>query len=187
MRLKNSGVIFRGEDHTYWLKGKQLQGITGLLGRQLFSDQYKNVPDHILQNAAERGTAIHNACTVVDMFGISEREESDWYAVLKKEHGFEVINSEYLVTDFERYASAIDKVIKIGDDVCLADIKTTYKLNKDYLSWQLSIYKYLFNLLNPDIKISRLYAIWLKNGAKFIEIKEVPENEVKTLLNNDKQ
>ncbi len=36
IELKNSGVIFNEEAHTYHLNGKELSGITGMLSRQLF-------------------------------------------------------------------------------------------------------------------------------------------------------
>lgn len=34
---------------------KQLQGITGMISRQLFPDKYKDVPDFVLKRAAEKG------------------------------------------------------------------------------------------------------------------------------------
>ena len=187
MQLKNSGVIFREEDHTYWLNGKQLQGITGILSRQLFPNKYADVPEHILKNAAKRGTEIHEACEAFDMFGISSREEVDWYAKLQKDEGLEIIESEYLVTDNDAYASAIDKVGTVKGKNALLDIKTTYSLDIDSISWQLSIYKYFFNLLNPDIEIDGLFAIWIRDGAKLVEVKEQPQEEVVRLLECDRQ
>lgn len=186
MQLKNSGVIFRGEDHAYWLNGKQLQGITGILSRQLFPNKYADVPEHILKNAAKRGTEIHEACEAYDMFGISDREEVDWYAKLQKDEDIEIIESEYLVTDNDAYASAIDKVGTVKGKNALLDIKTTYSLDIDSISWQLSIYKYFFNLLNPDIEIDGLFAIWIRDGAKLVEVKEQPQEEVIRLLECDK-
>jgi len=186
IELKKSGVILNQENHTYWYGDKQLFGITGVIGRQLFPNKYANIPEEMLRSKAERGTAIHEGCQLYDDFGIIDREEVRWYADLKKEMGFDIIENEYIVTDYDHYASGIDKVILIDGKICLGDVKTTYTLDEEYLSWQLSIYKYLFNILNPDIEVDGLYAIWIKDGAKFIQVPEIDRKEVIRLLECDK-
>ena len=186
MKLKNSGVIFDAESHQYWLNGKQLQGITGILSRQLFPNKYADIPKHILQNAAKRGTEIHEACEAYDMFGVVEREEVGWYAQMRIEEDVEILESEYLVTDSKYYASAIDKVGKVKGKNALLDIKTTYNLDLESVSWQLSIYKRFFNLLNPDIPIDELYAVWIRDGkSKLVQVDEQPIEEIIKLLDAD--
>ena len=65
----------------------------------------------------------------------------------------------------------------------LADIKTTAKFDNDYVSWQLSIYAYLFELQNPDLKANKLYGIWLRNDtAELIEVEKKPKELIKELL-----
>lgn len=184
--LKDSGVILT-EDHIYWLGDKQLSGITSAIGNQLFPDKYSNVPDSVLRDAAKRGTAIHEAIQAYDMFGIAYIDEAKEYARLKEQHGFEIIDSEYIVSDYKNFATPIDKVMVFPDTeegtVDLGDIKNTYSLDKEYLSWQLSINKYLFNIVNPDIKVGKFYAIWTRNGVSLHEIDEIPQEEVVELLN----
>lgn len=186
IELKKSGIVFNPENHTYWYGDKQLFGITGVIGRQLFPKKYADVPEELLRSKAERGTAIHEGCQMYDDFGIIDREEVQWYADLKSEIGFDVIENEYLVTDYDHYASGVDKVMLIDEKICLGDVKTTSTLDREYLSWQLSIYKYLFNILNPDIEISGLYAIWIKYGAKLVQVDEIQREEVIRLLECDK-
>lgn len=187
MKLNDSGVIFIEEPRSYWFGDKQLEGLTGMIGRQLFPDKYKAVPEKVLANAAKRGHKIHEDIQMYDMIGEVGSDAVKWYAELKKKEKFEVIDSEYLVTDKTHFASAIDKVLVKNGKVCLADIKTTYELDKDYISWQLSIYKYLFNLINPDIKVDKLYAIWVRNGAKMYEVPEIPQEEVIELLECERE
>ncbi len=182
MQLKKSGVRFYESEHRYFYKGRELSGITGVLSRQLFPKKYDEVPQLVLERAAKKGTRIHSDCYTYDMFDSAESEEAKWYADLKKQAKFEVLDSEYLVTDFEHFASAIDKVLIIDNKVYLCDIKTTYTLDKDYISWQLSIYKYLFNIVNPDIEVSGLKAIWIREGATLHDIREIPEEEIIKLL-----
>lgn len=182
MQLNHSYVRFDEERHEYWLGDKQLQGITGLLSRQLFPNKYSAVPAEVLNRAAQRGSRIHAECFTFDMFGTAESEEAKWYAELVEKEQLEIIDNEYLVSDNENYASAIDKVLKKNGELCLADVKTTYSLDKEYISWQLSIYKYLFELLNPQHEIKRLYAIWVRNGATLHEVEVKPKDVIKGLL-----
>lgn len=187
MVLNDSGVVFIENPRGYWIGETQLEGLTGMIGRQLFPDKYKAVPENVLAKAAERGHRIHEEIQVYDMFGEISSEDVKWYADMKKDEKFDVIDSEYLVTDGTHFASAIDKVIVKDGKVCLADVKTTYELDKEYISWQLSIYKYLFNLLNPDIEVDKLYAIWVRDGATLHEVPEIPQEEVIELLNCERQ
>jgi hypothetical protein len=190
LALNNCGVILT-EDHKYWLGKKELFGITGILSRQLFPDKYSNVPEHVLKAAAERGTKVHESLQVYDMFGEISSIEAEMYAKLKQKKQFEVLDSEYIVTDYENFATPIDKVIRFPDTpentVDLADVKNTYTLDKTSLSWQLSICKYLFNIVNPNINVGKFYAIWTKNGVTLHEIDEIPQEEVIELLECEKE
>lgn len=181
--MRDSGVIFEPIAHTYEYNGKFLKGITGMISKHLFPSQYKDVPKYILDRAARRGTEIHERLITTDMFDEVETEEQADYLAMKQQYNINVLDSEYLVTDFEHFATAIDKVFKIGDDMYLGDVKTTYVLNKEYLSWQLSIGHYLFNLVNPDIEIKGYKAIWVKDGVTLHDIEPIPMEEVKKLLN----
>lgn len=55
IQLKQSGVVFNPEDHTYFLDGKELSGITGMLERQLFPGTYDGIPEAIVRQAAGYG------------------------------------------------------------------------------------------------------------------------------------
>ena len=179
--MKKSKVIFNKEDHTYKLGEVFLQGITGILSKHLFQDKYDNVPDFVLQRAASRGTFIHECCELVDTLGIiPDCIEAQDYIKLKEKHGLTTISNEYIVSDEQHFASAIDVVLS---DYSLADIKTTAKFDNDYVSWQLSIYAYLFELQNPELKANKLYGIWLRNDtAELIEVEKKPKELIKELL-----
>ena len=163
--LKESGVMFLEECHSYFLNGKELKGITGMIERQLFPNKYDNVPKSVLDKAAELGTAIHKGCQMYDEIMIDNGLPQ--VAVYKKllEKDFptgKVIANEYIVTDGEYFASPIDKVIQVTENmVAIVDVKSTYELDKEYVSWQTSIYKYLFEKQNPGIKVGGLLCLWL--------------------------
>lgn len=163
--LKESGVMFLEECHSYFLNGKELKGITGMIERQLFPNKYDNVPKSVLDKAAELGTAIHKGCQMYDEVMIDNGlpQVAVYKKLLEKEFpNSQVIANEYIVTDGEYFASPIDKVFQIGENlVAIVDVKTTYELDKEYVSWQTSIYKYLFEKQNPGIKVGGLFALWL--------------------------
>lgn len=186
MKLNQSWVVFNKDEHTYTLNGKILHGITGMLSRQLFADKYKDIPAFVLQRAAERGTMIHDDCEFADATGLEpQTTEGRNYLELRKD--FTVLCNEYTVSDNEYFASNIDCVWEKDGEVVLADIKTTSHLDEDYVSWQLSIYAYLFELQNPDLKVSRLYAIWLRDDkAKLIEVPRKDDDTIVALMNCEK-
>ena len=189
MKLKQSQVIYDPVPHTYTLDGERLKGITAVIKERIFPDEYANVPEATLKAAAERGTRIHQALELYDTTGITTEDCTEFMSYLgeRDNHPFMYhhLATEYVVSDGQEYASAIDKVYadEDGESVILADIKTTYKLNKDYVSWQLSVYAYFFSLLNPGIKVKGLYAIWLRDDKhKIVEVARHSEEEVKALL-----
>jgi hypothetical protein len=185
-KLNDCGVVFEAERHTYKLGNLELVGITGIIKSQLFPGMYSCVSNLVLEKAAQRGKDTHDAFAAFDLIGTVEPFfESDLkqYSDLLNKHGFTVIDSEYLVTDFSHFATAIDKVLTDNDgNIFLADIKTTYSLDKNYLSWQLSICKYLFELTNPELKVSGLVGVHVKDGVAFHKIEEKPMEWVMELL-----
>ena len=187
MKLNKSEVVFNAKDHTYILNGKPLSGITSLLDRQLFKDKYLGIPDDVLRKAAERGTFIHQCCELADEGFVSDNQESINYLRLKEKYNLRFEESEYLVSDNEHVASCIDKVYRYDDSTFfLGDIKTTYKLNKEYVMWQVSIYAYLFEKQNPGAKVSSIFAIWLRGEvAQLVELERVPTEKVEELLRCD--
>lgn len=184
MKLTRSKVRFDSDTHTYTLDGKELSGITSLLDRQLFKDKYSGVPDEKLQKAADRGTLIHQQCEMADEGFPVTSEEAINYMLLKQKYNLRHEESEYLVSDNENYASCIDKVYRYDDNTFfLGDIKTTYKLNKEYVQWQLSIYAYLFEKQNKGAKVSSIFAIWLRGTThQLVELERIPDEKVERLL-----
>lgn len=184
IELVKSCVVFNEENHTYLLGDKQLQGITGMIGRQLFPDKYKDVPEFVLKKAAEKGSRIHAQCQFVDTTGFTpESVEAENYLRERTNAGFTAFANEYTVSDNEFFASNIDCVWEKEGKVSIADIKTTYKLDNEYLSWQLSIYAFLFELQNPLLKVDQLLGIWLRGDkSELVPIERKPDEEVLKLM-----
>ena len=186
--LNQSPVIFNELDHTYTLDDKSLNGVTSILNRQLFADKYSGISDEVLNKAAEYGKGVHESIELYDSLGIGEDEDAvKSYIKLCQKEGLTRLDNEYLISDNDYVASSIDVVF---DDCSLADIKTTSHLDEEYVSWQLSIYAYLFELQNPDLQANRLLAIWLPKARygkpKVVEVPRKPVSEVIRLIEADK-
>lgn len=155
--LVNSPVLFNEDGHTYSLEGHTLNGVTPIVA-WLFPDTYKDIPQSVLDAAADYGSMVHKKCELYDSLGICEDEVGKQYAGLKKAIGKETLYNEYLVSDERRIASCIDVVF---DDMSLADIKTTSKVHVPNVTMQLSIYAWLLEEQNPGVTAGELYCLWL--------------------------
>lgn len=187
LRLKiNKTVIFDEFTHTYISKtnDKLLIGVTSLMKKHGLAPDYGNIPQEILERAAQKGTAIHEMLQAYDE-GRSVKEDIDGNLEAYKALGLKVDRSEYLVTDDNIVASFVDKVL---EDCSLADVKTTSSVHKRSVSWQLSIYAYLFEMMNPSKKVPHLYCIHVRDGkAKLIEVERIPDEQVARLIECEKE
>ncbi len=164
MQLVQSPVVFDEVEHRYTLDGKELSGITSIIHRYCFPDMYGGVSQAVLDKAAERGKRIHNLVqlSVLDLLPDDNRAELQPFFDATK--GIEWLASEYLVSDLEAVASAIDLVGLVDGKIYLYDIKTTSVLQLQYLQWQLSIYSRLFCQQNPTLEVAGLRAIHFRDG-----------------------
>lgn len=180
MELNRSEVIFTADTHEYWFGSKQLRGISHLYGKHINPSKYAGVSERVLMAAAGRGTLIHEDCRQVDMFDIATTPEGRDYQMLKVKHGIRPLANEYLVSDNEEFATMIDM---LDEELSLYDFKTTAILDEESLSWQLSICAHLFEQQNPDLKVKKLYGIWLRNGkAKLVEVPRIATEIIYDLL-----
>ena len=185
---KNTEVYFDDLTHTYLYKGKELTGVTTLMKQMGLSPDYSGISEEVLQNAADRGSAVHKAIETFCKSGspvIDCRYFDEAMSGLQayKKLGIQALENEYLVSDNESIASSIDLIAEDGDGVILYDIKTTSAVHKESVAWQLSIYRWLFSLANPGIEVHRLYCLHIRDGvAKLIEVTPVPEEEVARLI-----
>jgi hypothetical protein len=190
MKLQDMGVVLREDEHRYFLDGKELMGITGMLSRQLFPGKYDDVDEETLKKASEYGKQVHKWCELYDTDGYrSNQQEVVEYSALCFTHDLYHEASEYIVTDGYFFASPIDKVFRCSDDeIELSDIKTTAELDRDYVRWQLSIYAYLFERQNPGAKATRLTAIWLRGDkSDYVQVERVPDDVVAELLQCERE
>ena len=178
IELKDSGIIFNEEEHTYLLGDKYLSGITPGLQRQFFPNEFEGIPKNIVDAAAEYGTQVHKSCEDFDQSWLNDGtvEVAD-YIQICRDYGLQHEYSEYTVTDGKDYASQIDKVYRVNEDTFdLADIKTYGQMTADKLEkarWQLSVYSYLFELQNKKTQFVNPFGIPDEYKAQAAEIREL--------------
>lgn len=190
--LNEPKVTFIEESHQYFLGKKELKGVTGTLIKKAFPDTYKNIPDYVLMKAAERGGLIHNTfetfCSIFDA-DIKQypnpTEEIQAFHSMLVAYDLHYVASEYLVTDGENFASAIDGIFADNEgNIYLVDYKTTATLHYDNVSLQLSIYAKWFEEQNPDLKVKEIVCMWFKNGQnKFQPLPRVSDEQIDELIN----
>lgn len=185
-------VTFIEESHQYFIGKKELKGVTGTLIKKAFPDTYKNIPESVLMKAAERGGLIHNTfetfCSIFDadlkQYPNPTEELLAFHSMLVA-YDLHYVASEYLVTDGENFASAIDGIFADKEgNIYLVDYKTTATLHYDNVSLQLSIYAKWFEEQNPDLKVKEIVCMWFKNGqSKFQPLPRVSDEQIDELIN----
>lgn len=144
--IKNHSLEYFNEDHVYLCDGIQIPSITQILDWK-FKNRYNGVGHNVLMQAAQAGTRVHEAIENYCRTGIeADLPEVQGFKFLQKMYKFEVIANEVPVllcwTDGTPIAAGrLDLVLKMDGKIGLADIKRTSSLNKNYLAYQLNLYR----------------------------------------------
>ena len=213
--LKQSAVVFDEATHTYRRGEAELSGITGLIHAVLLLGIYPEASDFVkkvqIPKAGYYGTCVHKAIQAWDELGIEmtqfpEKEhptagmlpaqdvsaELAYYRKVKP-RTCKTIASEFTV-DYGNFASQIDCIwgTETGD-IYLVDHKTN-NLDyypggpeglKEYLSWQLSCYAFMFEQ-QTGLKVKGLLGNWMRKGAgELWRIERKPDELVQKLLSTE--
>lgn len=168
--LNDAGVLFDEDAHRYWRKSdnKELRGVTSTIVKWMFPDTYANIPRHVLDAAAKHGSYVHDCIEMADVVGATDGcPESQQYLDMMAAHDMRCLAHEYLVTDGENFASAIDLVLEDGaGNIWLGDIKTTSALYEPKVRLQLAVYMLWFERMNPHLKVQGFVEVWLPKTGK---------------------
>ena len=167
--------------HVYICDGVLVPSITRLL-KFKFPNKYGNVRKDVLKRASQKGTALHDAIEKFCQTG----EEADLKEVrnfkfLQDRYGFEVCENELPVILFNDGkpigAGRLDMVIRMNDKQGIADIKRTFKLDREYLAYQLNLYR-LACMQSYGVSIDFLKGIHLREDTR--KLVDIPINETMT-------
>lgn len=184
-------VEFIEESHTYLIDGVIVPSVSQLL-KQVFPNKYQGIPKAILEQKADYGTIVHSAIeshengTEMPNMNIFQSLALEQYKKLKTKHKFNVKEQETIIHYRDKYAGRFDMTITHDGALCLADIKTTSQLDKEYLAWQLSLYEmaYEYTFNTDPCPFKRFYCIWLPKGdlGQFVEIERISRNKIKAMF-----
>lgn len=164
--------------HTYIVDGVIVPSVTEML-QVKFGGKYNGVDRATLANAAAKGTEIHKAIEEYCRTGTEiDLKEVRNFKFLKKRYGFNVLDNEIpvlLYQDGEPIAAGrLDMLIESNGVRGLADIKRTSALDKNYLAYQLNLYRIAYMQTYAE-RIDFLRGLHLREDTrKYVEI---PINE----------
>lgn len=197
-QLNQSPVVFNAADHTYKLGDKYLNGVTSTLVRRAYPNTYP-IPEGMtdeqwqekLRQAAAKGTAMHQAIELYEDLGAEgDMPEVRNYIDIKESNGFVNLATEYIVSDEQNYASAIDHVWATEDfeEIVLVDLKRTFEIHEPEVTCQLSAYKRFFLQQNPHLKDRKitLALLWLRGEkSEFRILKPMADEVLDALIEAD--
>lgn len=171
---------FEDMSHTYILNGICIKSVTQLLNVK-FGHKYSDIDPDVLKKAAERGTQVHKAIEDYCKGEEVNTDEVRGFKFLQKNYGFEVVENEKMLLlnfDGKYYGGRFDMIFKINGKLALADIKTTSTLDKEYLAYQLNLYR-IGVKQTYGYDIEELYGLHLRGDKrKLVKIPIVEEERL---------
>lgn len=163
--------------HTYLVNGIIVPSVTQVM-RVKFGNKYEGIRSDVLNRAAERGTTIHKAienyCKGMD----DGSKEVHNFNFLMNYYKIKPVKNEVpiilMVDNQPVIAGRLDLVLQENDTLSLADIKTTSQLDKEYLAYQLNLYR-LGYMQSYGERIDKLYGLHLRGDKR--KLVELPINE----------
>ena len=154
--------MFDEATHTYTLDGQKLPSVTEILA-PITAGKYP--PSGVVQQAAARGTRIHELCALYDMDALPEEFEGELVPYVQAWADFcRDYTPEWLYIEQpfyfdpgipkQRYAGTVDRVGIVDGRLVVVDIKTAQNLDrpaKVALACQLHAYRSLAEPCFPDV------------------------------------
>lgn len=173
--IKGHALEYIDDEHLYLVDGLIVPSITQML-KPKFGNKYAFVNKKVLDEASRKGTEVHSAIEDFCRKGIDNKDckELQNFKFLKKSYNFDVIDNEVPVILFDNDepigAGRMDLVLCMNGDIGIADIKRTSTLDKEYLTYQLNLYRLAYQQCY-DIEINFLKGVHLREDKrKFVDI-----------------
>lgn len=179
-------IRFDKEEHTYYLDDKKLISVTQLIKKHnLDGNFYENVDEETLKKKAERGTIVHEEIDdYIKNNNIGFTKELKDFIDFQEKEELSCLESEMIVNN-DIVAGTIDLMGIKNANAFIADHKTTCQINYESVSWQLSIYAYLFD--KSVYEEIDLYIFWYKDGVKLLRVLKKPIEEIEKLLDCERK
>lgn len=186
--------------HTYFVDGQVADiSVTELLHKHGLAPSYDGVDEEVLNAARERGKSVHadiEKYIMADGY-IPETREGFAFARWAEGRIYDTTAEQKIAIEWKGkiIACTIDLLgtFNVEEIDFIADHKTTSRFQKEYVSWQLSLYDYIARKAE-DIEINGEVFIWhraekllcfLYDKDGKMEVKEcdkIPDSEIERLL-----
>lgn len=162
-------LLFYDEGHIYEVDGERLPSVSEVL-RFISREEYADINQYTLDNAADRGKSVHKACEQIIKFGECEiTDDIAGYvrAFMKfcKEHQCKFTHCEKALA-CEDYAGTLDLGGIVDGKLSIVDIKTVSTVKKTLVKAQLNGYKRLYEH-NKLGDVESLYCLQLMKDGKY--------------------
>lgn len=175
-------IQFDEKKHEYKVDGHKVISVTQLLKKHGLSPNYDTmgIDPQVLENAKNRGTIVHE-----DIENYIKNGEIGFTAELQDFIEYSK-DMKYLISEEavgnDVVAGTIDMVVMDGDVIKCVDFKTTSTIYKESVTWQLSIYAYLWNKSGRKPEIQEIEAWHLRDGIKAYKFPRKTDAEIEELL-----
>lgn len=164
-------LTFYDENHVYEVDGQRIPSVSEVM-RFASREVYSGIDQWRLDNAADRGTRVHDATLAIDESGSADVDADialyaeAYVGFLKKFHP-RYIASELALADTRRwFAGRLDRCAIINKKCVLMDIKTSARIETRLVQAQLTAYAWLWERNRPE-KLDELYVLHLMGDGTF--------------------
>ena len=174
--------------HKYTVDGKEVISVTQLLQKHKITPSYDAVDKELLRMASERGTLIHEEVEKWIESGESgfteEAERICRYLSRRTDDIFNMMSEQMVANDV--VAGRFDVIFSHDKKLVLADIKTGNTKHLFGWSWQLSLYKYLYEKMYGK-EIDSLEILWANGDLTVIPCEYVGDEKIENLLKAERE
>ena len=174
--------------HKYTVDGKEVISVTQLLQKHKITPSYDAVDKELLRVASERGTLIHEEVEKWIESGecgfTEEAEKICDYLFERADEKSKIISEQMVANDV--VAGRFDVIYTHAKKLVLTDIKTGNTKHLFGWSWQLSLYKYLYEKMYGK-EIDSLEILWANGDLTVIPCEYVGDEKIENLLNAERE
>lgn len=164
-------LTFFDAGHVYEVDGQRIPSVSEVM-RFASREVYGGIDQWRLDNAADRGTRVHDATLAIDANGSADVDADiapyvEAYVKFIKKFRPHYIASELALADTRRwFAGRLDRCAIINKKCVLMDIKTSARIETRLVQAQLTAYAWLWER-NRTEKLDELYVLHLMGDGQF--------------------
>ena len=164
-------LTFFDDKHVYEIDGQKIPSVSEIM-RFASREVYAGIDQWRLDNAADRGTRVHDATLAIDANGSVDvdadiAQYAEAYVRFLKKFRPHYIASELALADTRRwFAGRLDRCAIINKKCVLLDIKTSARVETRLVQAQLTAYAWLWERNRPE-KLDELYVLHLMGDGTF--------------------